>query len=361
MKSRRIPAYTHHKPTGQARVRINSKSFYLGKYGSPESHDRYDSLIAVLVIDSEPASFKTLTTVLAAWWAECQRRYTKGKGKLGGAQNWRPIIRLLRTHHGDERTEDLGPVKLRKLLEAEGEREGWSLTYTRMQLARVKQIFKWAASEELVGITAYQRLQVCEIRNGRKSKPIPPVADSVVAATLPCLKRIVADMVCFQRLTGIRPGELVAMQRDLIDRSGEIWIYTPVSHKTEHHGKTRTIYIGPKAQAILTPWLLKAVDGCCMVWTWRKGEPYSTDSYRRAVHRAVERLNAKRLKDNPQAELLPKWAPNQIRKAAATSIRAALDVEHAAAVLGHSSSVVTGEHYAAANRERAIEAVKLLG
>ena len=60
MKSRRIPAYTHHKPTGQARVRINGKSFYLGKYGSPESHDRYDALIAESVIDSEPARSKTL-------------------------------------------------------------------------------------------------------------------------------------------------------------------------------------------------------------------------------------------------------------------------------------------------------------
>ena len=39
-KSRRIPGYVHHKPTGQARVRINGKDYYLGKFGSPESHER---------------------------------------------------------------------------------------------------------------------------------------------------------------------------------------------------------------------------------------------------------------------------------------------------------------------------------
>lgn len=37
----------------------------------------------------------------------------------------------------------------------------------------------------------------------------------------------------------------------------EIWLYTPTSHKTAHRGKKRTIYIGPRAQAILKPWLLR--------------------------------------------------------------------------------------------------------
>ncbi len=45
-RGRRIPAYVHHKPTGQARVRIDGKDFYLGAYGTSESYDRYDELIA---------------------------------------------------------------------------------------------------------------------------------------------------------------------------------------------------------------------------------------------------------------------------------------------------------------------------
>lgn len=40
-----VPSYCLHKPSGQARVRINGKDYYLGKYGSPESHDLYDELI----------------------------------------------------------------------------------------------------------------------------------------------------------------------------------------------------------------------------------------------------------------------------------------------------------------------------
>jgi hypothetical protein len=34
----RVPAYRLHRPSGQARVIINGRHIYLGKFGSPESH-----------------------------------------------------------------------------------------------------------------------------------------------------------------------------------------------------------------------------------------------------------------------------------------------------------------------------------
>jgi hypothetical protein len=44
--NRRTPSYCHHKATGQAVVRIDGKDRYLGKYGSQESRQEYDRLIA---------------------------------------------------------------------------------------------------------------------------------------------------------------------------------------------------------------------------------------------------------------------------------------------------------------------------
>lgn len=345
-KNRRIPSYQHHKATGQARVRIAGKDHYLGRYGSPESHERYDEIIAQF-LETEPGTSTTLSALLAVFWAECKKRYGgKGRGTYGYAGNWRPTIRLLRIHFGDLRAEDVGPVKLRKLLEDTAEENDWSLTYVKMHLARVKQIFEWAAGEELISITAFQRLKVCKIRNGRKTKPIPPVDDELVDRTLPLLHSNISDMVQLQRLTGMRPGELVIMRPEDIDQSSDIWVYVPESHKTEHRGKTRTIYIGPKAQAILAPWLIEAED---YVFPTRRARHYTSDSYRRAVTRVCEKHG------------IPRWSPHQLRKAAATKIRSALDVESAASVLGHSSSVVTQQHYAAADRARAIEAAKMLG
>ena len=39
------PGYWHHKPSGQAYVRIDRKDIYLGAYGSSESRSRYAELI----------------------------------------------------------------------------------------------------------------------------------------------------------------------------------------------------------------------------------------------------------------------------------------------------------------------------
>ena len=44
---KRTPKYCLHKPTGQARVRIHDKDFYLGEYDSEESHRRYDELVGL--------------------------------------------------------------------------------------------------------------------------------------------------------------------------------------------------------------------------------------------------------------------------------------------------------------------------
>ena len=30
-----------------------------------------------------------------------------------------------------------------------------------------------------------------------------------------------------------------------LDTSGEVWVYTPAAHKTEHRGQERPIYLGP--------------------------------------------------------------------------------------------------------------------
>ena len=45
-RSGKVPSYTKHKASGQAVVRINGKDHYLGVYGTPESHDAYERLIA---------------------------------------------------------------------------------------------------------------------------------------------------------------------------------------------------------------------------------------------------------------------------------------------------------------------------
>lgn len=54
-RSPRVPAYSLHRPSGRAVVKVpcpvsgKQRSIYLGKHGSPESHDAYAKVIADLI------------------------------------------------------------------------------------------------------------------------------------------------------------------------------------------------------------------------------------------------------------------------------------------------------------------------
>ena len=86
------------------------------------------------------------------------------------------------------------------------------------------------------------------------------MAEAVVEATLPHLPPVVGDMVRFQLLTGSRPGEVCSIRPCDVDRSGEVWIYRPEHHKTEHQDRQRIIFIGPKGQDALRPYLLRDAE-----------------------------------------------------------------------------------------------------
>ena len=147
-------------------------------------------------------------------------------------------------------------------------------------------------------------------------------------------------MVELQRLTGMRPGEVVIMRAGDLDRSGDVWVYAPSRHKTEHHDKAREIFIGPEGQEVLRPWL--EADARAYLFSpaeamqerlpqrraRRKtrvqpsqadrskarpregpGDRYTVASYRRAIQAACHQAGVAR------------WHPHQLRHAGGTEIR----------------------------------------
>ena len=46
-------------------------------------------------------------------------------------------------------------------------------------------------------------------------------------------------MVRFQQLAGCRPGEVRTLRPRDVDTNGDVWVYRPESHKTEHTGRER--------------------------------------------------------------------------------------------------------------------------
>lgn len=197
-------------------------------------------------------------------------------------------------------------------------------------------------------------------------------------------------------LTGMRPQEVCLMRTIDLDRSGRVWIYSPETHKTEHHGRVRRVYIGPTVQETLRPWLRPELTKrlfspreameCHLAERrrnrmskvqpsqrdrrkakprWKPGESYDTRSLYHAVAYGIRRANAEAERRAGEAGVEPPnpilaWHPNQLRHNAATRLRREFGLDVARAVLGHSSPVVT-EIYAELDGAKAAEAMERVG
>jgi integrase len=359
-----IPGYCRHKGTGQAYATVNGKEVYLGAYGSAESRRAYAELIARLEAGGATPRPAALTVVqLVARYDDFAESYYRKSG-----EPTRQIERVRRSLgvavklYGSTPAAGFGPVALAACRE-HMVGLGWSRKHVNACVGCVRRCWRWAAAAELVPASVYQALATLDgLRAGRtkarETAPVGPVADDVAEATLAKLGPVVADMVRLQLLTGMRAGEVCALKAEEIDRSGEVWTWTMSDHKTLHHGKGRVIYLGPKAQALLASHLAACGGGhvfsprraarSCRVGPRSPGECYTSNSYQKAINRACARAG------------VPPWASNQLRKSAATRIRAEFGLDVAQAILGH-SRVETTQIYASKTAAAAVAAMLKVG
>src|SRR5262249_12604965 len=167
-------------------------------------------------------------------WQHCFRRTAAGCEALW-AKEWRPAQLL-----------------------AEG--SALSRGVINRRVGRIVRMFKWGVSEELVPEGVWRALTTVRgLEKGRtgvrETEPVRPVAPEVVAATLPYLLPPVRALAELQLATGMRPGEACAMRGCDLDAGGDVWLYRPRQHKTAHRGKERVVALGPKAQAVVAPFL----------------------------------------------------------------------------------------------------------
>jgi len=116
-------------------------------------------------------------------------------------------------------------------------------------------------SSVLEGLRAVQGLERGRCK-AKESQPVLPVSVNDVLRTLPFLRPRVRALVELQRLCGARPRELLALRRVDLDTSSDPWRYEPAMHETAYKGRSRVIFFGRRAQAILRPFLagLSAAD-----------------------------------------------------------------------------------------------------
>lgn len=410
--SGRIPSYRLHKASGQARITLNGREVYLGVYGTKESKAKYHRIIAEWLASGRSPSYgvsqseRTITEVLAEYVKFARDYY--GEGPNSDLHRVKPVLRVVKQLYGTEPAISFGPlqyeavrVKLqepytvkRRAVKPKGKRPAKqkivrklrSRTYINSLMKRLRAVFRWAASKSLVPASIHQTLSTIEpLKAGRTTaperEPVKPIADEIVDKTLPHLNHVVKAMVQFQRLVGCRPGEVCKIKPSMVDRSSDVWEIHIDKHKTAHRGKQRVIYVGPQAQEILKPFLLRGEDDYCFSPaeaerrrredqheqrttplscgnkpgsnkkrkpTRTPGQCYTTGSYGRSIRYACE------------ANGIETWAPNRLRHSAGTRYRKEFGLEAASVILGHSEVGVT-QVYAEADRAKAIEAARRLG
>lgn len=355
---RKAPKYALHKPSGQARVRIKGKDFYLGEHGSQESRDEYDRLIAKFYSRKlDVTKDSVVISRLAVNYIEFARGYYRKNGSLTSEFHviqmaLRPLIALF----GCEKAHLFGAKKLKQVRESMIE-SGLARTSINQAIQRINRMFRWATENEYVDVTVYQACKaVTGLRRGRceavEPEPVAPVPAAHIESVQPHVHLTVWNMIQMQLCTGMRPGEVRIMRPCDIKMLGDVWEYRPERHKTEHHGRARVVFIGPRGQEILKPFL---EDSEPAEYLFRPVQPassrkeapqrtpglcYRRDSYTRAIRRACEIAE------------IPAWSPNQLRHNAATLLREKHGLEATRTVLGHSTADMT-EVYAEIDLESA--------
>lgn len=202
--------------------------------------------------------------------------------------------------------------------------------------------------------------------------PFTSAADvSHVEATLPHLHPTVAAMVKLQLLTGMRPGEVSAIQMRDIDTSAAsgaarancrtcragspcpdhvCWVYRPARQRD---AGSRFVCLGPKCQAIIGPFITDQVGDHLfrpeeLPASGRPGGKrerprYRPQSYAEAIRHAADRADAAARERMPglppPVRAVPRWRAEQLRQSAWFAFLRNYGLETAAVLLGRCSLV----------------------
>lgn len=442
----KTPGYRKRHDRNQAIVTLTDavtkrrKDYWLGEHGSPESRELYHRVIAEWEANGrrlfdpdfekpatgdDPEGGITISELCARFWRARAQHLNENE-----RSHCKTLIRLLRRAYGSTPASAFGPRRLQRLrddmirADPESGRRGWGVTYTNAQVRRLCRLFKWAASQELVSASVRMELLSvdplksgrCDARPGRSVKPVPV---EVVEQTIPFMASPVAAAVRLQLLTGARPDEVLSLRTCDIETEGSdgVWIVRPKRHKTRYMGHDRVLFLGPRAQAVIEPFMDRAPEAYLFspaeaqaerraaraaarktplscgnrAGTNRKAEPkktagdrYDARSYYRAVQYACDvafppppplakrddetraqwrkRLASTGLKADLDAWLKEhRWFPYQLRHTAATLYRREHGLEASALVLGHASARVTDAVYAERDQTKVAEIMRLVG
>ena len=246
-KRKQLPKYCRHKSTNRAFVRIDGKMYYLGKYGSEASRREYDRIIGEFIANGRQALYRSEEVLVENLVNQFLNYITKERNySLDKTKQIPNILQSLTSLYGNLPASQFTPTALKTIRRKYLERK-LSRTTINGYIGYIKQVFYWGAEEEIIPATVAGALRtVKELPKGRSAAveraAVKPVADDVVEKTLRHIdSEQIRDMIRVQRLISGRPQDIHNMRICDVDRSGEIWKYTPFEHKTKKLGKIERV------------------------------------------------------------------------------------------------------------------------
>lgn len=377
------PVIRVHKSTKQYVVYHGGKRHYLGPWAPTDRKPPQSVQVAFATLVGRIYAIAEDVPNKPDFWQRSLTVAELAEGFLNFVQQdrpkdlsrWRCYLRPLLELFADWPLTSFGPARLIKVQDRLVSL-GHSRTGTDHTIGKIRQVFSWGVCREFVKPEQLVALRtVPGVRHGRavEKKARGKVADSIVIETLPHLPPRIRVMVQVQRLTGMRPSEVCLMTMGQIDRSKPVWWFNPDHHKTAHHDQERRIPLGPKVQEILGPWLRADPDR--PLFSPAESLKEWQDSRRKKKNKPAPNPNRKRppgeqytsnrygfiIREACKKNAIPVWSPNQLRKSAAQAVVEMLDEDHARALLGHTTSEITRQHYLTQEMVKAERAALKIG
>lgn len=408
----RLPKMGFHKASGKYRVYLSGIEVFLGA-DPAEAQKRYRLEVAAWMGRScqapppAPDEIRVMELV-SRYTAYAREYYAACPDNVDRLKVWlQPLIDLCDTLPAAALSPQL--LKAVRSTMAEGRpadpvtktkaRRAWTRKYCNQAVQGIVRMYKWAASEGLIPVAAWQALTTVEgLRKGfctaKESGVRHPITQEELDAVRGSLPSPVMAALEVMFLCGARPSEVLNLKPADIDRAGDVWRAELVKHKTANKGKTRTLHFGPKAQRVLQPYLLRPADAYLFnpaesakemidrhhaarkthpstgnnLGTNRVAKPevvpgdhYVHTAFRRCVARAIDRINRDRAEKNverkaageTEAPMLRQFCPYEARHAGLTNARKNAGPETAQAVGDHARLDMT-EHYAGVSSDLAV-------
>ena len=154
-----IPSYCLHRPSGKAVVRIDGRDHYLGPYDSPESRSEYDRVIAEWLARGRQTEFPeaesrvnslSVNEVLLKFIDYAERYYRDGDQVSKEVVNYKHALRVVKQLYGNTSADKFGPLALKAIRQHMIDVQDLCRKEINKRLGRIKRVFKWAVSEELI-------------------------------------------------------------------------------------------------------------------------------------------------------------------------------------------------------------------